>query len=324
MIISRTPLRVSIVGGGTDFAEFYRREKGQVISLAINKYVYVIVKERYDELIVLNYTQHEIVKHIDEIKHDLIRECCRIVGIKNSVEISTLADIPSQGSGLGSSSSVTVGLLNALYSFRGIQVTQEVLAKTACQIEIEILKNPIGKQDQYIAAYGGLKRIIFQNDESVEVRGFNLNADGLMKIGSNLILHYTNQTRSASGILSQQNRNIPDKVNELKAISGLVDDLSVAIDEGRYYMIGDLLKINWELKKSLSSGITSEEIDRMVTIAMENGATGCKIAGAGGGGFLLAYVDMDQQKNYRLALQEYRELQFMIDPFGTRIIFNIL
>ena len=219
MIISKTPLRISIVGGGTDFPEFYKREKGQVISSAINKYVYVIVKERFDDLIVLNYTQHEIVRHVDEIRHDLIREApYKIVGIKNSIEISTLADIPSQGSGLGSSSSVTVGLLNALYSFKGIQVTQETLARTACNVEIEILKNPIGKQDQYIAAYGGLKRIVFKGNDEVDIMDFNLDVEQLTKIGSNLILHYSNQTRSASGILFKQNSNIPDRIEELKPI----------------------------------------------------------------------------------------------------------
>ena len=323
MIVSKTPLRVSIVGGGTDFPSFYKNEKGQVISFAINKYIYVIVKERFDDLIVLNYTQHEIVNQIDEIKHDLIRECCRIAGISKSVEISTLADIPSRGSGLGSSSSVTVGLLNALFNFKGIQVSQEVLARTACKIEIEVLGNPIGKQDQFIAAYGGFKRIIFYKNDEVELKEFDLNADQLRESGANLILHFTNKTRNASTILSQQNTNIPYRINELKEISCLVDELAEAIDDGRYYVIGELLRKNWELKKSLSIGITSEEIDRMVNLAMENGASGCKIAGAGGGGFLLSYVDMDQQKSYRLAMQEYRELPIAIDIFGSRIIFNI-
>lgn len=323
MIISKTPLRLSIVGGGTDFPQYYQKERGQVISFTIDKFIYVIVKERYDNLIVLNYTQHEIVEHVDEIKHDLIRECCKIVGIENSIEISTLADIPSQGSGLGSSSAVTVGLLNALFQYKGITVTQEFLAQAACKIEIDILKKPIGKQDQYITAYGGVKKIVFNKDDSVDIHSFALNSSQLLKLGSNLILHFTNQTRKASKILKHQKENIPQKLIELKSISSLVDELTPALEKGRFEIIGELLKKNWGIKKHLSIGITSENIDKMISTAMSNGAKGCKIAGAGGGGFLMAYVERDKQDQYRNAMKEYRELPFMISQFGSRIIFNI-
>ena len=253
----------------------------------------------------------------------MIRECCKIVGVKNSIEISTLADIPSQGSGLGSSSAVTVGLLNALFTYKGIAVSQKDLAEIACKIEIEILKNLIGKQDQYITAYGGFKKFTFRKNEDVTIRNFDFGTEELLKIGSDLILHYTNQTRKASEILSNQNNNIPNKIEELKSISALVDNLSFALWKGEYNVIGDLLRKNWELKKSLSQGITSDSIDKMVSTAMNNGASGCKISGAGGGGFLLAYVERNKQNHYRLAMYEYQELPFMIDKFGSRIIFNI-
>jgi D-glycero-alpha-D-manno-heptose-7-phosphate kinase len=323
MIISRTPLRVSLVGGGTDLQQFYKTEKGQVISFSINKYIYVIVKERFDNLIVLNYTQHEIVSCLDDIKHDLIRECCRVVGIKNSIEISTMADIPSQGSGLGSSSSVTVGLLNALFQYKNIPVTQEFLARTACEIEINILKNPIGKQDQFIAAYGGFNKFIFERNDNVLVQSFNLDKEQILKIGSNLLLHFTDQTRNASKILKTQSKNVSKKIRELKALSHLVEKLEVALKNNKYSTIGDLLKSNWELKKTLSDGITSEYIEKMVSVAMNNGSIGCKISGAGGGGFLLSYVNRNNQDNFRKAMQNYRELPFMIDPYGSRIILNI-
>ena len=323
MIISQTPLRVSIVGGGTDLKNFYNKNKGQVISFSINKFIYVIVKKRFDDLIVLNYTKNEIVKSVDEINHDLIRECCKVVGIEKSIEITTLADIPSQGSGLGSSSAVTVGLLNALYNHTGQQPSNEQLAKKACEIEINTLKNPIGKQDQYIAAYGGFKKFIFKSDENVEVKDYCFEEEDLLIVGSNLLLHYTNQTRNASKILSKQNKNINNKLIELRSISSLVDKLDPKLDQGLYSCIGELLKENWLLKKKLSDGISSNFIDEMVLKAEAGGAEGCKISGAGGGGFLLAYVDRDRQKKYRNAMKEYRELPFMIEKFGSRIIFNI-
>jgi D-glycero-alpha-D-manno-heptose-7-phosphate kinase len=323
MIISKTPLRVSIVGGGTDMSQFYHNSKGQVISFAIDKYIYVTVKERFDDLIVLNYTQHEVVGSVDEIKHDLIRECCKITGITKSIEISTIADIPSQGSGLGSSSVVTVGLLNALYAHRGIQINQEDLAQLACKVEIDILNKPIGKQDQYIAAYGGFKKFVFNKDESVDIHDFCFDKGKLLKIGSTLLLHFTDQTRNANEILKKQTDNVESKLVELEKIASLVDELEVGLLENDYDIIGELLKKNWEIKKTLALGITSENIDNMVNIAMNNAAIGCKIAGAGGGGFLFSYVNRDLQNKYRNAMASFRELPFMIDPFGSRIIFNI-
>lgn len=324
MIISQTPLRISFVGGGTDLKDFYSKKKGRVISASINKYVYVIIKKRYDDLIVLHYTQSEIVNSVDEVKHDLLREALLKAGISDGVEITTLADIPSEGSGLGSSSAITVGVLNALYNYKGIIVSNETLAREACEIEIEILKKPIGKQDQYIAAYGGLCKFGFNSDENVDVYKYELPEQDLLTLGSNLLLHFTNKTRSADVILNEQKQNIKDKFDQLEQISNMVNELHENIIIKNYIKIGELLKSNWEIKKCLASKITNDDIDSLVQLAYDNGSIGCKIAGAGGGGFLLSYVPRNNQEAFRKALTAYKELPFMIDKFGSRIIFNSL
>lgn len=323
MIISKTPLRISLIGGGTDLKDFYKNNLGHVISTTIDKYIYVIIKERFDDKIVLHYTENEIVEEIDQIKHELIKEALKKAGVTKGIEIITLADIPSKGTGLGSSSALTVGLLNAFYTYKGIQATQEKLAREACEIEIDILKKPIGKQDQYIAAYGGLKKFTFLKDDTVDIKSFNLSGNERRVIGSNLILHFTNITRDANVILNNQKNNIDVKNKELLLISNLVHNVEKAIEAKKFNEIGEVLKLNWEAKKSLTDNITNDVIDNMVNRAMENGATGCKIAGAGGGGFLLSYVPRDNQDKFRKAMTEYKELPFMLDPFGTRIIFNI-
>lgn len=323
MIISKTPLRISLIGGGTDLKDFYKNNLGHVISTAIDKYIYVIIKERFDDLIVLHYTENEIIDDVNKIKHELIREALVKVGITKGIEIITLADIPSKGTGLGSSSTLTVGLLNALYTYKGIQVTQETLAREACEIEIDILNKPIGKQDQYIAAYGGLKKFAFLNDEKVEIKYFTLSSNERRILGSNLTLHFTNIIRDANSILEKQKSNIEVKNKELLLISNLVHDVELAIENKNFNEIGNVLKKNWEAKKLLTDNISNNVIDTMVDKAIRNGATGCKIAGAGGGGFLLSYVPREKQDIYRKAMKEYKELPFMIDPFGSRIIFNI-
>ncbi|NQU31882.1 MAG: GHMP kinase, partial [Bacteroidetes bacterium] len=191
------------------------------------------------------------------------------------------------------------------------------------KIEIDILKNPIGKQDQYIATYGGFKKFIFNEDGSVDIHNFNFDKDKLLKIGSNMLLHFTDQTRNANKILKKQTKNIGDKFEDLKKIASLVEDLEAGLMANNFDTIGDLLKVNWEIKRTLSSGITTPQIDNMVNLAMDNCAKGCKISGAGGGGFLFAYVDRNLQNKYRKAMEGFRELPFMIEPLGSRIIFNI-
>jgi D-glycero-alpha-D-manno-heptose-7-phosphate kinase len=323
MVVSQTPLRLSFVGGGTDFASFYTLHKGQVISGTIDKYIYVIVKKRFDDLIVLHYTENEIVENVADIKHDIIKAALQHVGIQKGIEIITLADITAKGSGLGSSSVLTVGLLNALYHFKGMQVSSEQIAHEACIIEIDMLKKPIGKQDQYIAAYGGIKKIEFNADHSVTVTDLSLSDTDKNKLQASIILHNTSVMRKAESVLEEQSSNIAHKIQELKTIAGLVDELETAFANKQFEVLGDLLAINWENKKKLASAVSNEHINQMVEVALANGATGCKIAGAGGGGFLMSYVPLQHQENFRTAMSAYKELTYTFDPAGSRILLNV-
>jgi D-glycero-alpha-D-manno-heptose-7-phosphate kinase len=323
MIISQTPLRVSFVGGGTDLKSFYHIEDGMVLSAAIDKYIYVIVKERFDEKIYINYSEKEIVDDVSQIKHDLVREAMKKTGVIRGLEITTLADIPSEGSGLGSSSSVTVGLLNALYNYAGLQVTLEQIAREACEIEIDICKKPIGKQDQYIAAHGGLNKITFHPDESVSVARLPIYNSNLLKLGANLLLFYTKKTRKADTILKKQKSDTENKRQVLRSMRNLVPVLEDSLMDGDFDELGRLLHKNWIMKKSLVNTISNSDIDAMYQKAMKAGALGGKLCGAGGGGFLLFYVPSDKRDSVRMALKNYRELPFMLDFFGSRILFNV-
>ena len=323
MIISQTPLRISFVGGGTDIKAYYGVYGGQVISASIDKYIYVIVKKRYDNLVVLHYTENEIVSKVADIKHEIIREALLLTGIESGIEIITLADITTKGSGLGSSSVLTVGLLNALYQYQGIQIANEQLAQDACFIEIDRLKKPIGKQDQYIAAYGGVKKILFHPNEKVTLENIRLSHTDLLRLNQEILLHNTHVTRSADNILEEQSANVSSKIEELTTISQLVDRLDIAFNEKKLSVLGDLLRINWEMKKQLAKSISTNLINDMVTKAMLHGATGCKIAGAGGGGFLMSYVPFEKQETYRNAMRDYQELTYQFDPMGTRILLNV-
>jgi D-glycero-alpha-D-manno-heptose-7-phosphate kinase len=322
MIISETPLRISLAGGGTDIADYYLNHEGYVVSTAIDKYLYVIIKERFDDLIYVDYSKKEIVNKIDDIQHDLVREAAKITGLEKGFEVMMLADIPSEGSGLGSSSSLTVGLLNAFYQYRGILVTSKQLAEEACKIEIEILKRPIGKQDQYIAAFGGLRSFRFCKDDSVETTNVRLDSEARRKLGSNLLLFFTSTTRQAATILQEQKDKIKDTLEFHHKIKELAFDSFEALENHELNKIGLNLKVNWEMKKNLSSNITNPEIEKMYNLAMDGGAIGGKIAGAGGGGFLLVYCERDKQDRLRNSLKQYRELPFLLEKFGSKIIFN--
>lgn len=322
MIISQTPLRISLAGGGTDLMNYYKDNTGFVVSTAIDKYLYVMVKERFDDLIYVDYSKKEIVHKIDEIQHELVREAAKITGVKNGFEVMMLADIPSEGSGLGSSSSLTVGLLNAFYQYRGILVTSKQLAEEACRIEIEILKKPIGKQDQYIAAFGGLKTFSFNGDETVDVEDLELASDTKRRLGSNLLLFFTNVTRTAGTILEEQNKNIKNKMDFHHKIKELAYDSRDALKNGDINKIGENLKMNWRLKKELASNVSNSEIEKMHDAAMKGGALGAKISGAGGGGFLMVYCERNNQDKLRKHMEGYRELPFLLENFGSKIIFN--
>ena len=322
MIITQTPLRISLAGGGTDFKDYYRENGGRVLSTAIDKYIYVIVKERFDDNIRIGYSRTELVDSVDEIEHELVREALRIVGITNNVEIATMADIPSEGSGLGSSSCVTVGLLHALYAYKGELVAAETLAKQACDIEIEILGKPIGKQDQYIAAYGGLRVIDFHADEGVSVQSVTLTDTERLRFGESLLLFYTGITRKADTILAKQKDNIEDRRTTLDRMKAQANEVYEALAENAPNRVGRILDAGWRHKRELASGISNPEIDMLYNRALDAGATGGKIAGAGGGGFLLLYCTPDRQAHVRHALAEMKEMPFALERDGSKVIFN--
>ncbi|MCD6461536.1 MAG: GHMP kinase, partial [Thermoplasmata archaeon] len=277
MVISRTPLRVSFAGGGTDLASYYRKHGGAVTSTAIRKHIYVVVNKRFDESIRLSYSRTEIVDSVDELKHELVREAMKKTGVTRGVEITTIADVPSRGTGLGSSSSLTVGLLNALYTFAGRPPSRERLAREACEIEIEILGQPIGKQDQYIAAYGGLQYIRFNPDESVYVDPVVCKKETKEALERNLLMFYTGITRSANTILSEQKRNTEKREEQLHRLKELAKKARNELGDNNPRAIGEILHEGWEIKRHLASGITNPEIDRMYEKAREAGAVGGKI-----------------------------------------------
>ena len=324
MIIVRTPLRLSFVGGGSDLKAFYEKRDGIVISSAIDKFVYVIVKERFDDKIYINYSKKEIVDYVDEVEHDLIREAMRIAGVEKGIEITTLADIPSEGSGLGSSSSITVGLLHAFHTYQDNLVTAGQLAEEACRIEIDIIGKPIGRQDQYAAAYGGVNQFVFSGDDIVVKTSLALDNGLLRRFASNLLLYFTGITRYADPILSEQKCNFLEqrKLDVMCEMVSLVDPFIKAMEEGDIISCGKLLDQNWRLKKKTASGITNGEIEEMYEKAKKAGALGGKIAGAGGGGFLMLIVPRERQNVVFEAMKGYRELPFMLERSGSKVIFD--
>ena len=322
MIITQTPLRISFAGGGTDLAAYYAEREGFVVSTAIDKFAYVIVKERFDDDIYLNYMRKEITSRVDDVEHELIREAMKMAGVDRGVEVTLLSDIPSQGSGLGSSSSFTVGLLNAFYAYRGEQVTAERLASEACEIEIERLGKPIGKQDQYIAAYGGLRSFRFRRDGAVETRALPLAPPGLREMGKRLHLFFTGRTRKADAILSEQKSQTRDRSAELDGIKALAVELEGALGRGEIDALGDALHAGWELKRKLASGISDAEIEAMYERSRASGAAGGKICGAGGGGFLMVYCPLDSQERLVKGMSAYRELPIEPERDGSKVIFN--
>ncbi len=321
MIVVQTPLRVSFLGGGTDFEDFYLDYGGAVLSTAINKCVYVIVMKRFDDMIYVNYSQKEIVEHVEQLNHELVREAMKKTGVSKGVEITTLADIPSEGTGLGSSSAITVGLLQSLYAYQGHNVNTKELAEQACQIEIDILGKPIGRQDQYIAAFGNMQYITFSNN-GVEVERILIPSEAKRKLNRSFLVFYTGKTRKAAEILSEQKRNISNNVAILLEMKKLAQKGRRAVLDGAFDELGLLLHRSWQLKKELASKVTNAEIDEVYQTALKAGAIGGKITGAGGGGFLLLYCTNGKQDDVRAALHGLRELPFRFQPDGSKVIFN--
>lgn len=322
MIIVQTPLRISFFGGGTDFPAFFMQEGGCVLSTAIDKYIFVTIKQRFDSKLRIGYTQTEMVDDIGQIHHDLIRESLRLTGIESGVEITTMADIPSEGSGLGSSSTVTVGALHAMYAYLGEIIPAERLAREACAIEIETLNRPIGIQDQYIAAYGGLRFFEFLPNGQVTAEKIKLSSQAQRALNSNFMLFFTGISRDASSILKEQVTNLKDRLNELREIKHMAHEARCAIEKEKFDSLGVLLHQSWELKKRLAPTISNGHINEMYETARGAGAIGGKIAGAGGGGFLLLYVPWEFQNKVRMALNGLQELPFGLEADGTKVIFN--
>jgi D-glycero-alpha-D-manno-heptose-7-phosphate kinase len=322
MIIVQTPLRVSFFGGGTDFPSFYLSEGGAVLSSAIDKYIFVTVKSRFDQKIRVGYTSTEMVDRIDQIKHELIREALLKTNIRSSIEITTMGDIPSEGSGLGSSSTVTVGALHALYTFIGEIVPAEQLAKEACEIEIEILGSPIGKQDQYIAAYGGLRFIEFLKSGTIRSEKLLIDKEALRRLNQNFLLYFTGINRKANHILKEQKHNIVDRLEVLKEIKNIAYTARNEIESSNFDALGKLMHQSWMLKKQLAGSISNEVIDDIYNAAYKAGALGGKITGAGGGGFFLIYCPIEKQEPVRAALSSLQELPFLLERDGSKVIFN--
>lgn len=323
MIISRTPLRASFAGGGSDLAAYYKTGFGMVVSTAINKYIYITVNKMFDDRIRVSYSKTEVVEKVDDIEHNIIREALKIVGISKGIEIVYMGDIPlgTAGIGLGSSSSLAVGVLNALYAYRGQHISARKLAEQACQIEIDILKHPIGKQDQYAAAYGGFNKIQFNQDESVYIDPVIYKSETKRELNHKLMLFYTGVVRVSSTILEEQKTKTTLNSSNLDQMVELAKELRHCLINNNLTRFGQILHEGWLLKKSLASNISNSSIDQYYESAIQAGATGGKILGAGGGGFLLFYCEENYQDKVREALKDLKEYPFLFEPQGSKILY---
>jgi D-glycero-alpha-D-manno-heptose-7-phosphate kinase len=326
MITTRSPLRISLGGGGTDLPSYYREHGGFLIAGAINKYVYVNVMRPFTEGIYLKYSHLEHVSAIDEVQHPIIREAIRMLGFKTpQVEITTLADIPS-GTGLGSSGSFTTALLKALYVHRMRQIEPKELAEQACEIEINRLGEPIGKQDQYIAAYGGLTCFTFHPDGRVDVEPLNISMDTKFDLEDNLLLFFTGFSRSAGSILNDQNTKTKSSDKDMIANLHSVKELGLKskklLETGKTTDFGELMHEHWEHKKRRSGGMSNPQIDQWYDLGMKSGAAGGKLVGAGGGGFLLFYANDRNKLRHAMATAGLEEVRFGFDFDGTKVLFS--
>lgn len=326
MIISKTPLRASLFGGGSDFRAYFENSKlgyGSVLSVGLDMHVYITVNTKFDDKIRVVYNGNENVDSLDEVKHNIIREALRLVGIEKGIEVIYMADIPmsSAGIGLASSSALAVGVLNALHAYKGEFVTPKQLAKEACHIEIECLGQRIGIQDQYAVAHGGVNRYRFMSDGTVSVTPVIMNKDTREKLTQRLMLFFTGKTRDSRKILSEQSNSIESKRKSLDDLVKTVDRVCDRLASGDVDCVGVELDRTWKIKKELAGGISNIEIDEMYQKALKRGAIGGKILGAGGGGFMLLYVPENMQEYVRQGLNDYREVPFKVDYQGSRIIF---
>ncbi len=324
MIISRAPFRVSFCGGGSDIPSFYEKHGGCVLSTSIRKYMYLSIQKAFNvDTITLKYSQTEVVNDPHQIKHRIFNQVFSDFGIKG-IEISSMADIPA-GTGLGSSSSFTVALLKLLYTYTERPVSTYKIAKEACEIEINKLGNPIGKQDQFAAAFGGLRFYEFLPDGFVKVEPIVMRHESRQKLQDNILLFYTGLTHNANEILKEETSNLAsddDKIEATKKLCVLTRELKTHFEQNDVDALGPILKESWEIKRNLSSGISNPLINELYEKAMSCGATGGKLLGAGGGGFLMFYVPTEGAKaKIREALSGYQEMPFELDQSGASIIF---
>ncbi len=323
MILVRTPFRISFAGGGSDLPGFYRRQTGAVVSTTIDKSMYIAIHPYFHDKIRIKYSRTEDVARVSEIQHPLVRECLTLLAVERGMEIASFADVPA-GTGMGSSSAFTVALLHALYARAGRKVTPAELAEAACQIEIERVAEPIGKQDQYATAFGGLNRIRFHPDESVEVHPIFCSPATRAELEKRMMLFYVGQERPASAILAEQTRNMADaeKFSRVARMAALAEELCAALERNELDSLGRILHQGWLLKSGVAQGITNEGIESSYRLARDAGADGGKLLGAGGGGFLLLCCRPEKQEQVRAALAHLREMPFAMTQEGSQVLYN--
>ena len=326
MIIARSPLRISLGGGGTDLPSYYKQHEGFLVSAAIDKYIYVAINKPFNKGGIFRYSSMENSQDVDSIKHPIIREALKLFDEKNlQIEISSMADIPA-GTGLGSSGSFTTALLKALYTHNRRYISQQELAELACFIEIEKLKEPIGKQDQYIASVGGVSSFAFHKDDTVSYSALNLPNKTLYQLEDNLLLFFTGFSRSASEILKDQkvrsDNNEDEILNNLHYTKDLGYRSKKALEDGDLISFGELMHEHWQHKKNRSSGMTNEKINEWYELALKNGAIGGKVVGAGGGGFLMFMAKDPEKLRQALSMENLEEVRFKFDFEGTKIVLS--
>jgi D-glycero-alpha-D-manno-heptose-7-phosphate kinase len=324
MIITRSPLRISLGGGGTDLPSYYKKHSGFLIAAAIDKYVYITLHQTFQPGLIVKYSKMEQAAEVDAVQHPIVREALRSVGITDPhLEITSMADIPA-GTGLGSSGSFTTALLKALHAYRKNLVHPQGLAEQACNIEIERLNEPVGKQDQYIAAYGGLTCFQFLPNGHVEAFPLKVTSETLYNLEDNLLLFFTGYSRSASSILKDQDcksrQSDKEMIDNLHFVKELGYQSQEALETGNLAKFGELMNVHWEHKKRRSGGMSNGDIDRFYQLALENGALGGKLIGAGGGGFLMFYANDKIPIRRAMTEQGLREVRFRFDFEGTKIV----
>lgn len=329
MIITRTPFRITLGGGGTDLPAYYSKYGGFIFAAGINKYMFISINRPIvDDLIRVKYSKSEIVTHKDELQHDIARETMRMMGIENALEIVSMADVPA-GTGLGSSSCYAVGLLNVLHTMKREYISPQGLAEEACHLEIDILKKPIGKQDQYMAAFGGLTVLDIEKDGTVRVRKANISEAAIDGLNINLLMFYTKTSRSADEILSEQSKGAKEEkknvVESMHYIKEIGYKILEAVESGNLTDVGLLFDKHWQYKKRISAKMSNSRFDEIYRIAKENGALGGKISGAGGGGFFAFYVEGNHTK-FRETMKKLglREMRYRFDFEGTKVLVNFM